>query len=39
MSLIIFYVKISKKGYFKNMTDIKIKISPKFLIKNQYLLE
>ena len=38
MSLIIFYVKISKKVTL-NMTDIKIKISPKFLIKNQYLLE
>ena len=28
-----------KKGYFKNMSQIKIRISPKFLLKNQYLLE
>ena len=28
-----------KKGYFKNMTDININISPKFLMKNQYLLK
>ena len=28
-----------KKGYFQNITEINVKLSPKFLLKNQYLIE